>query len=49
MFTFIGSRNTKKGYIYPLHNERFNFDEKILMNGLNYYIELSKALGLFKV
>lgn len=25
-----GSRNEKEGYIYPLHNAQFNFDEQIL-------------------
>ncbi len=47
MFTFIGSRNQAKDFIYPLHNNRFNFDEKILLNGLNYYINVSKKLNLF--
>lgn len=47
IFTFIGSRNEDKDFIYPLHNNRFNFDEKILLNGLNYYINVSKKLNLF--
>ncbi len=48
IFSFIGSRNEKKGYVHPLHSNYFNFDESILMNGLNYYIDVAKKLGLFK-
>src|SRR5690554_2210954 len=47
IFTFIGSRNVLKDFIYPLHNNKFNFDEKVLLNGVKYYINVSKALGLF--
>jgi len=47
MFTFIGSRNESKDYIYPLHNNKFNFDEKILLNGFEFYKRISKALKLF--
>lgn len=47
IFTFIGSKNEKKGYIHPLHSNYFNFDESILMNGLNYYIAVAKKLDLF--
>lgn len=47
IFSFIGSKNLEKDFVYPLHNNRFNFDEKILLNGLNYYIKVSKRLNLF--
>lgn len=47
MFTFIGSRNEFKDYIYPLHNNKFNFDEKILLNGFEFYKRISKVLKLF--
>lgn len=33
----LGSRNQEKGYVYPLHNSRFNFDEKILLNAVNIF------------
>lgn len=36
MFMF-GSRNKEKGYVYPLHNSKFNFDEKILLNAVNIF------------
>ena len=43
---FLGSRNTEKGFIYPLHNSKFNFDEKILETGLNAYISILKNLKI---
>ena len=36
-FAMIGSRNESKGYVYPLHHDRFNFDERILDEGVKYY------------
>ena len=46
MFAFVGSKNIEKDFIYPLHNNKFNFDEKILEVGVNYYIRMSKALNI---
>ncbi|WP_330387907.1 M20 metallopeptidase family protein [Natronincola peptidivorans] len=40
VFFFLGCKNEDKGFIYPLHNERFNFDEKILTYGLQVYLNL---------
>ncbi len=37
LFYFIGTRNAEKGYVYPLHNAKFNFDDTILMHGLETY------------
>lgn len=34
LFVFIGSRNVEKGFTYGLHHEKFNFDERILMDGV---------------
>ncbi|VEU82483.1 M20 metallopeptidase family protein [Acholeplasma hippikon] len=48
IFSFIGTKNVEKDFIYPLHNNKFNFDEKVLVNGLNFYIRVSKKLNLFK-
>ncbi|WP_025724716.1 M20 metallopeptidase family protein [Acholeplasma granularum] len=47
LFTFIGSRNESLDYVYPLHSNKFNFDEKILLDGLGFYIKVSRALNLF--
>ncbi|MBN3490444.1 amidohydrolase [Acholeplasma equirhinis] len=47
-FALIGSRNEKRGYIHPLHSNFFNFDEIVLLNGLNYYKGILKTLNLIK-
>lgn len=46
MFAFVGSKNIEKDYIYPLHNNKFNFSESILEVGVNYYIRMAKALKI---
>lgn len=33
----MGSRNASKGYLYPLHNSKFNFDESILLKAINVF------------
>ncbi len=43
VFFFLGANNSKKNFLYPLHSDRFNFDEKILINGLNVYTKILKA------
>ncbi len=43
---FLGSRNKEKGFIYPLHNSKFNFDEKILNIGLDAYISILKNIKI---
>ncbi|NLJ67087.1 MAG: amidohydrolase [Clostridiales bacterium] len=37
VFLFLGSYNEQKGLIHPLHSNLFNFDEKILLQGLQLY------------
>ena len=37
VFMFLGSYNEAKGYIHPLHNNLFNFDEEILLYGVQLY------------
>jgi len=41
VFFFTGTYNEKKGYIYPLHSNRFNFDEKILLQVMDIYLRLA--------
>ncbi|MER2063581.1 MAG: amidohydrolase, partial [Alkalibacterium sp.] len=45
-FAFLGVRNEEKGHIHGLHTSRFNFDEKILLNGVKYYQAIAETLGL---
>lgn len=42
LFFMLGSRNEEKGYINGLHNINFNFDENILLNGIDAYVTLLK-------
>ena len=42
LFFMLGARNEDKGYINGLHNINFNFDEQVLLNGLEIYINLLK-------
>lgn len=45
MFFFVGTRNEEKGYTYPLHNNKMQFDEKNLLGGIECYIQLIEALN----
>ncbi|RDY24463.1 amidohydrolase [Romboutsia maritimum] len=42
LFFMLGARNEDKGFVHSLHNINFNFNEEILMNGLETYINLLK-------
>lgn len=37
LFFMLGSRNEEKGYIYPLHSNKFNFNEEILLSGIQLF------------
>ena len=40
VFMFLGSGNEAKGYIHPLHSNLFNFDEEILMHGVQLFKDI---------
>lgn len=40
VFYFLGTYNEEKNHIFPLHNAKFNFDEKVLLNGIQSYINI---------
>ena len=40
VFLYLGSRNEEKKYTYPLHSSRFQFDEGILLTGIQLYKNL---------
>ncbi len=46
LFAFLGSRNEKKGIIYPHHSPKFNIDEDALIYGVAF--EVNMALELLK-
>ena len=39
-FVMLGTRNEKDGYTYPLHNPCFNFNERVLLKGIELYIRI---------
>lgn len=44
LFFFVGVRNKEKGYKYPLHHCNFDFDEDVLLVGIQTYIEILKHI-----
>lgn len=44
LFFFLGSLNEEKGYTYPLHSGKFNFDEEILVSAIQTYLNLLKEI-----
>jgi amidohydrolase len=44
-FMMLGARNEAQGFIHPLHSCYFNFNEEILMHGVEAFIEICKKMG----
>ncbi len=42
LFLMLGAGNKEKGYIYPLHSNKFNFNEEILISGIQMFYNLYK-------
>ncbi|MDF2840691.1 MAG: amidohydrolase [Clostridia bacterium] len=42
LFFMLGSRNAEKGYINPLHSNKFNFNEDILLSGIQLFNNIRK-------
>jgi len=42
MFVMLGTKNEAKGWTHPLHSCYFNFDESVLIKGVELYIRLAK-------
>lgn len=40
VFLYLGSRNEERGYTWPLHSDRFQFDEDIMLTGIQLYKEI---------
>jgi amidohydrolase len=40
LFFMLGSKNDEKGYTYPLHSNKFNFHEEILILGIQMFYNL---------
>jgi amidohydrolase len=42
LFFMLGSRNVEKGYINPLHSNKFNFNEDVLLTGIQLFENIRK-------
>lgn len=45
LFFFLGSRNEEKNFTAPLHNQNFDFDEIILLQGVTTFAKILNRLG----
>ncbi len=45
LFFFLGVRNEKEGYIHPLHNGHFDYNENNLLIGVQVYANLLKHIN----
>lgn len=43
IFMLLGTRNEEKGYTHPLHSCHFNFDEKVLLKGVEAFIRILES------
>jgi len=48
VFFFVGTHSTEKGFTFPLHNAKFNFDETTLLNGVQAYKNILVHRGYLK-
>ena len=46
LFFYLGSKNEEKGFIHGLHDSRFNFDESILLHGVEVYARILDEEGV---
>lgn len=46
LFVFLGIKNEDKGFNKSLHHSQFNFDETVLLNGLEGYIRYLETRGI---
>jgi amidohydrolase len=42
LFFMLGSRNVEKGYVHPLHSNKFNFNEELLLTGVQLFENIRK-------
>ena len=46
VFLMLGTRDEDAGYIHPLHHERFDFEESVLLTGIAAYIRILESLSI---
>ena len=44
-FVLLGTKNEEKGYVSPLHSSNFNFDEAVLLKGIDFFENILKNFG----
>ena len=44
-FVLLGTKNEEKGYISPLHSSYFNFDEAVLLKGIDFFEKILLNFG----
>jgi len=42
LFLMLGIKNEEKGFTYPLHSSQFNFDESVLLYGIEIYKRIAE-------
>lgn len=42
LFAMLGTKNPSLGYVHSLHSDQFNFNEDVLIKGVNFYILQAK-------
>lgn len=45
MFVMLGTYDAQRGHIHPLHSCNFDFDEDVLLKGIDYYLRVAYASG----
>jgi len=48
VFMFLGTKNPEKNFVFPLHNSKFNFDEEVLLLGIQSYVRILENNGSFE-
>ncbi len=46
IFVFLGIKSDEKGFNCPLHSSTFDFDEKMLLNGIEAYLRFLEIRGV---
>lgn len=46
LFFLLGTKNEEKNFIYPLHHSKFNFNETVLLTGVQLFFQLAKGESL---
>lgn len=41
VFAYIGTKDEEKGFVYPLHNDRYDFDEAVLPRGAALFVQVA--------